>query len=508
MDSTDTDILIAGAGPTGLTLALNLLKQGVKFRIIDRNKERVKTSRALGLQPRTLEILHFIGAIDEFLSVGKKGRGMNMNADEKQILKLNLDELRTHFPLDKYPYPYILAIPQSETERILGDMLEQAGIKIERDKEITGYEKKNGILECRVGSEIIKTKYLVSCEGAHSLIRKTAGIEFKGKRYPMKLGLADVEIDSDLEDGTVNIWFSDEGVLGMIPLPGNNKWRLIADLNEEDSEDITLEKFQKIFTKRTKLENTLKDPEWITNFNISCRMCSRFRDGNVFLAGDSAHIHSPLGGQGITTGINDAINLAWKLGLVLKGKAGSRLLDTYEEERIPVAEKVLSSTDKNTNLFISGNFFYRSFREFILPRLVSVKGLQARFFKENSQLNLNYRGSRLSIDKRKDRLFKQIKPGDRASDGMFINEASGRNERLFDMLKEGRSVIITSRRELVNIKGLLTKAKIAIIKDFETLSEYGINEKEIAAIRPDGHISYLGNIKSQAFDNEGNLISV
>ncbi len=313
----ESEVLIVGAGPVGLTLALELQRFGIRFRIIEKKPTRSATSKALGLQPRVSEVFAMLGMRAEFDARGFRDiRAVNFHSGGRKLLRIALQ-----LPVDKAGrdacQPQLLIIPQSETEEILERTLVARGNSVERQQELIGFEQNHDCVRALVRSEAgaeetIAAQFLVSCEGAHSLVRKQAGFSFAGTTMPMRFLMADVTIDWDRPENEVQVWFHRNGVMGALPF-GGQKWRLIIECAAEPSakpEEVTLSLVQQLASERIAANISIRDPVWLSDFRINARMVDRFRDRRVFVAGDAAHIHSPLGGQGIATGIQDASNLA------------------------------------------------------------------------------------------------------------------------------------------------------------------------------------------------------
>jgi 2-polyprenyl-6-methoxyphenol hydroxylase-like FAD-dependent oxidoreductase len=381
-------------------MACELLRHGIRCRVIDKSDAPSQTSKALGIQPRTLEVFEDMGIVEKMLAKGTKTTGLNIHVGEKRLLRLDTRHL-------KAPYPYVLALPQSGTEHFLIELLETLGGEVERSREFVDFrEERDGTVavveHVRSGSrmaEEIQARWLVGCDGAHSRVRKTLGVPFEGSAYEEEFLLADVDLDWARSHDEAHAWLHQDGIFGVLPLPGSHQWRLVTETVLEDNEapQVSLELFQQLMTERTGDTHTwISNPTWMSNFKISRRMVTGYRRGRVFLAGDAAHIHSPFGGQGMNTGIQDAYNLGWKLALVIKSEASPRLLDTYEEERLPVAKEVLKDTHASTSLVISRNPVLRLVRDHVLTRLLSLGFVQAMMLRENSQLKVNYRKSSLS----------------------------------------------------------------------------------------------------------------
>jgi 2-polyprenyl-6-methoxyphenol hydroxylase-like FAD-dependent oxidoreductase len=495
----ETEVLIVGAGPVGLALALELQRFGVRFKIIEKKEERSKTSKALGLQPRVSEVFGILGIKAEFDRRGFGDiRAVNFHSGARKLLRVAVQQ-----PVDQAGreacQPRLLIIPQSETEEILEHTLEGRGDRVDRRSELAGFEQDRNRVRARIrladGTEqTMAAQFLVSCEGAHSVVRKQAGFSFAGTTMPMRFLLADVTIDWDCPADEVQVWFYRDGVLGALPF-GAQKWRLIIECAAEASaepEEVTLSLIQRIATERIAANIGIRDPVWLSDFRINARIVDRFRDRRVFVAGDAAHIHSPLGGQGIATGIQDASNLA-KIAAVLRDGAPDSLLDTYEEERKPVARAVLRGTTVASRLAFAMNPILRFIRERILFPILGTEFVQRRLLQKVSQLELSYHSSLAELSSG----HSLIGAGDRAPDVLFRNE--GRNISLFELLgKFGLLALLglaeNNQRTLdllhaVNIRGFVVspgRDLEDLFSDFGRL--YGVQGSFLYLIRPDGHV--------------------
>ena len=283
----------------------------------------------------------------------------------------------------------------------------------------------------------IQASWLVGCDGAHSQVRKALGVQFAGSTYEEKFLLADVELDWKRDRDRSHTWFPAEGMFSIIPLPNSQLWRIFAVVEGETVPPLSLKLFQQLFRERTgDTQTTLSNPTWLSNFTINRRIVDRYRVGRIFLAGDAAHIHSPFGGQGMNTGIQDAYNLAWKLALVITGQSPDHLLDTYEEERLPIAQAVLAQTDTNTKILVSNHPIMKFLRE----RVLTLNSVQGYLTRRGSQLFINYRTSSLSCSYQGKQRFNLMnwftwrfgpQTGDRAPNGTCIRAASQEETSLF-----------------------------------------------------------------------------
>lgn len=506
-------VLIVGAGPTGLALACHLFRLGVRVHIIEKRPGFSTTSKAIGLQYRVSEILACMGIVDRFLAKGGTPTAVNIYVRERRLVQLKFVPSKMESGRDAFQ-PKAIVIPQSETEKLLGDLLCERGGSVQWNTEFLDFEQNETMVSCRVRragnvEERIEADWLISCEGTHSVIREQAGIKFAGKTYPLAFFLADVQLDGWLTHGENYVWMHKGGSFAALPLPGQSNWRLFVDVTKFPPVDgVTLEMIRALMLERTgERAVEIRNPTWISEFRIHCRMVDRYREGRVFLAGDSAHTHSPTGGQGIVTGIQDATNLAWKLARVLEG-APEQLLDTYEEERLPKAAEVLKETDRTTRLLLAPDPLSKLLRDFLVLPIMRSRWVQKRLFAKLAQLHVNYRGS--SLSEHQDAQRSRLKAGDRAPDIVFHDRRSGGILTLFELLSPMRMIALVGAAvgdaDKARLREELTRAKIAsyivapnndgmptkpdclldVHGDFERL--YGMDGKFLCLIRPDDHI--------------------
>jgi 2-polyprenyl-6-methoxyphenol hydroxylase-like FAD-dependent oxidoreductase len=499
----ETEVLIVGAGPVGLALALELQRFSIRSRIVEKKAERSKTSKALGLQPRLSEIFGILGIKAEFDFRGFGDiRAVNFHSNGRPLLRIAIEQ-----PIDQAGrdacQPRLLIIPQSDTEEILERTLERRGGFVERCRELVGFEQSEdgirALIRSEDGTEVtIAAQFLASCEGAHSIVRKQAGLSFSGTTLPMRFLLADVTIDWDRPANEVQVRFHRDGVMGALPF-GEQKWRLIIECATEGSpeqEEITLSLVQQIVAERIAEQGVrLSDPVWLSDFRINARMVDRFRDRRVFVAGDAAHIHSPLGGQGIATGIQDASNLAWKLAAVLREGAPDSLLDTYEEERKPIARTVLRGTTAASRMVFAMNPILRFIRERVVFPILGTEFVQRRLFKKVSQLEVGYRGTLTELSSGGG----LIDAGGRAPDVVFADGSA--KVSLFELLgKFGMIALLGPAASNQSIADSLAQLNIRafvvapghledLYSDFSRL--YGVQGSFLCLLRPDGHIGLL-----------------
>lgn len=361
----DIDVLIAGAGPIGLTAAIELARRGVRCRIVDPLLEPPQYAKAVGVQPRTLEVFEGMGILRQILDASAQMRGQVVYRDGVEVGRVDLE-----LPAD-VPFQFDV-LPQYETERILRDELGRRGVTIERGLRLSAFHQDaDGVtatLTGQSGDETVRCGYLVGGDGAHSIVRKTLGLTFEGAAFEEQYMLGDVEVDWTMPRGyAVRCMRQRDGlpddILVCIPLPGRGRYRMSmlvpekfaggggsADGIEHGFSGGTapgLEDIQTVLDRLSPEPTTARNLRWSSVFRISHRIVDRYSRGRVFVAGDAAHIHPPTGGQGMNTGIQDAHNLAWKLALAVRGIASDGLLDSYDAERRPVGEEVVGRTVKH-----------------------------------------------------------------------------------------------------------------------------------------------------------------
>lgn len=399
-ESQEMPVLIVGAGPTGLMLACELQRQGVKCRVIDKMPEPGDKSRALVLHARTLEILESMGIVERFIERGCPAYGASLFHAGERIVHLNMAELES-------PFPFSLMIPQTETERLLTEHFISQGGSIERAHELKTFSQgKNGITatvkNAQGKDEVIVTQWLIGCDGAHSIVRKILELPFEGSAYEERFGLVDCMVKSDLPDDEITTFFHEDGAFVFFPL-GNKRFRIIVNVPSTQvvGDAPSLADMQVFADRRGPGNIKLYDPIWLAWFTIHQRSVSKYRVGRVFLAGDAAHIHSPIGGQGMNTGMQDAFNLAWKLALAVRGMADEKLLDSYNEERHPVGQELLKGTDLATTVATLKNPLAQQIRNHVMSFLTQQELIQQRMRKVGSMLAVNYRSSPIVGEQRK-----------------------------------------------------------------------------------------------------------
>src|SRR3984893_7103793 len=343
-----TDVLIVGAGPTGLVLALWLTKLGVKVRIVDKTAGPGTTSRALAVQARTLARYRQLDLTATVIARGHQVPAVNLWVKGEQAARLAFENVGAGLT----PYPFLHIFPQDQHERLLIERLESLGVAIERRTELIGFsEHETGVIarlrDADGGAQHCEASYIAGCDGARSIVREIMGSGFPGGTYRQIFYVADVDADGPAINGELHVDLDEADFLGVFPLAGTGRARLIGTVRDARADRSDSLKFEDISDRainhlRVKVGNV----NWFSTYHVHHRVTQHFRKGRAFLVGDAAHIHSPAGGQGMNTGIGDAINLAWKLAAVLAGRAPETLLDSHEAERIGFARRLVASIDR------------------------------------------------------------------------------------------------------------------------------------------------------------------
>ena len=503
--------LVVGAGPVGLTMANELARHGVRCRIIDQAPERSRTSKALAIFPRTLEILETMGLADQFLRAGHRLHGLSIQRGSERLAGIEFSSVNS-------PFPFALSLPQAETERLLIEQLATRQIEVERGVSLTNLEQGNDTVRVSLRypdgrEETVETPWLLGCDGAHSTTRHALGLDFEGAQYDESFLLADVRLDGPLSPDRAHLFLGGDGLLGWFPF-GADRWRMVASIAPETRvqalPEVTLEEVQTLSDRRAPGGLQLSDPVWMARFHISHRMVAQLRKLRVFLLGDAAHIHSPAGGQGMNTGIQDSFNLAWKLALVVKGAAPAQILASYDQERRPVAREVLNLTDRITRVATAQHSVVQSVRDFLLPVVGGLDLVGDKVAERMSGLRVRYRDSTLVENRGAGR----PKAGDRAPDAELRTGENGAR-RIFELLREPRHVLLiflglTSESEAVlpSLSSALTSWPEDVLDRYRIVrgwsdrpaelrdltgaahAAYGLAKGGLVLIRPDGYIGY------------------
>ncbi|KAL3466796.1 FAD binding domain-containing protein [Aspergillus heterothallicus] len=401
------DVLIVGAGPTGLVTALWLVRQGISIRIVEKAQTDASTSRALAIQARTLELYRQLDLADDIVAKGHKIQATNVWSEGSHRGRIPIGDIGSGLT----PYPFIHIFSQDQHERLLEDRLNSLGVQVERDLELVDFtENETSVtvqLKYRANSngkedvEKCEATFIVGCDGAHSAVRRVTGIDYTGATYSHIFFVADIEGSGPTINGEAHVTFNQSEFMLLFPYDDNCRARIsgaVDDTAAGKGVDITFEDVRSEMVRTLKLQ--IDKVNWFSTYRSHHRVAASFRKGRAFLVGDAAHIHSPVGGQGMNTGIGDAINLAWKLAAVIKGQAGLDLLDSYETERRAFATQLVNTTDSGFNLVISQSFFAQTLRTWVVPYvaplLAKINHARHKVFQRVSQIMINYRHSSLS----------------------------------------------------------------------------------------------------------------
>jgi len=397
-----SDVLIVGAGPTGLVLALWLTKQGVKVRIIDKTAEPGTTSRALAVHARTLELYQQLDLADIVVQRGHKVPAVNLWVKGERAARLPFETVGQ----DLTAYPFLQIFPQDEHERLLIERLEALGVSVERQTELKSFTQQDDRVVAQLhgpdGQESqCEARYVAGCDGARSIVREVLATGYPGGTYRHLFYVADVDISGPAADGELHVDLDESDFLAVFPLAGQGRARLIGTVRDERADRADSLKFEDVSDRAIRqLKVRVERVNWFSTYHVHHRVTDHFRRDRAFLLGDAAHIHSPVGGQGMNTGIGDAINLAWKLAAVIAARAPDRLLDIFEAERIGFARRLVATTDRAFSLVTAEGPVAALVRTRIVPmlfpRLTAFDAVREYMFRTVSQIMINYRGGALS----------------------------------------------------------------------------------------------------------------
>lgn len=434
------DVLIVGAGPTGLSLAITLRRYGVSVRIIDRAAQPSSVSKALAIWSGSLEAMPGMQVIDRFLEAGQRLNALCIGDGPRQLARLAVGD-----GIDS-PFPYPLLLPQSQTERFLNARLADLGVTVERGVELTGLaqdaEGVTATLRDGGGGEEVRSRHLVGCDGARSTVRHALGIPFDGYTEPRTFLLGDVRIDGALDHRNIYLWWRTGGTVALFPFE-DDVWRLFAMRDGDGDAPPTLDELQGHIDRHGPPGLRLRDPSWLSAFRINERLAARYRQGRCFLAGDAAHIHSPAGGQGMNTGIQDAVNLGWKLAHALHGFGDAGLLlDSYEAERRPIAREVVKAAAQKLHLAFSTGTAARIAKDVAVTLFGNLPAVQRRLQVELSETEIVYRHGPLVALGAPPAAARRTDVGARARDAHFVDPATGETRSLWPLLGEPRHCLL------------------------------------------------------------------
>lgn len=511
-----TQVLIVGAGPTGLALAAQLHRSGISIRVIDKHASPLELTKSAALHARTLEHLRDLGVVDRVIAEGQRVDVLALRTGYRDRISVDFRGLADT------AYPHMIDIPQNRTEHILIDHLADVGVTLDRRTTLTGMQQSgDGVLATVIGPDgavdTIAADWLVGCDGVNSTVRSLVGLDFVGEAYADDWVLCDGVVDWPLPRNEMTFSGDTEGIYGVFPLPGERRYRLAytqsrgADglLVEPDLADA-----QRAMA-RTGIDGTIRSVDQFWTFNLAHKQATGYRRGRVFLVGDAGHVHTPFGGQGLNLGVGDAMNLGWKLAAVTAGRAPAALLDSYEAERHRVARQVVAFTHRGAQAMLLRADPRHHVRDAAMAVLQATPPARRLMAQRLSQLAHSYRGTS-AVTGRTGR----VRAGDRLPDVAVFDGNGGRAVRLHDLLPSDRHTLLLTgvrpadapavrdlvaaltreRPDQLAVQVLTTAWELAaqlpqvpVVLD-RGLSAVAISGRRIAAylIRPDRHIGYAG----------------
>ncbi|SPB14424.1 monooxygenase FAD-binding protein [Caballeronia novacaledonica] len=502
----DSPVLIVGAGPTGLTLALTLQRHGIEARVIDKLERPADLSKALAVWPASLEVLASLGMHDAFSQSATPLRSVTFGDGAKRLARVDMGE-----GIDSaYPQPILL--PQSKTEHILHEQYVASGGRVERGVELVSLDEDGDAVtvtlrDAHGHEETTRVAWLVGADGARSTVRHALGIEFEGYTEPALFLLGDVHIDGgDLDRHSIHIWWHNGGTVALFPFE-HDVWRIIVEregspqtAGDDSSADTpaTLEELQQAMDRHGPPGTRLSQPAWLSSFRTNERLAVRYRGARVFLAGDAAHIHTPAGGQGMNTGIQDAFNLGWKLAYVLQNRGDAQtLLDSYEAERRPVGIQVIDHASRLMHMGMSRSALVRFVRDLAVTVLDHMPALQMRLRTEMSETDITYRTGPLLALAGDSRHFARGLPGTRARDVHWTDAADGTARTLWPSLSPALHTLVTfGEADDIAARAAPHTDAVQIVRlpgTGEHAERYGFEAPGFVLIRPDQVVALRGS---------------
>ena len=495
---TKADVIIVGAGPTGLSLACQLVRYGVDFVVVEKNEGITPYSKALGVHARTLEIYEQLDLATQAVERGTIAGKVRLLEGGKIVGEVDLSNIGQGLSA----YPFMLVLEQSENERLLYEYLQAHGSDVQWQTELESLSQTETGVTATVRDQtgafqIIEGKYLVGCDGPKSPVRHALGLSFEGSTFERLFYVADVQIDWKFSHDALHGCLARNAVVAFFPMPGEKRWRIVGAFPEgldKDEGEILYEEIEARIKEEAELELDITRVDWFSTYKVHTRHVEKFSAGRCFLAGDAAHIHTPAGGQGMNTGIQDAYNLAWKLALVLKGSAAARILDTYNEERLPNAKRLLQTTDRMFNLAAGTDWLVNVIRTTVFPPMakfiLSFDAIKRRFFRLISQIGITYRDHSLSAHDG-DEYF-EVKAGDRMP--YFLVDGKS----IYDKLREPKFHLLTFSDDQSEGQPREIESRDADLVDhyilplFPRAAEvFGANKPFNVLLRPDNYIAFI-----------------
>ena len=527
MADMNCEVLVIGAGPTGLMAANLLRRSGIDVRVVEARSEPSAESRAGIMSCRSLELFNSLGLSDRLLENGTITTSIDFFVSGKLAGALQYD--RAH--ANDTPFQFSLMIPQSRTERVLISALDDLNFTVDRDVTITDIEQDASEVRLKGkrkdGTPVsMRAAWVVGADGSRSIVRQAQKVSFEGAEYAQNFLIGDVKVDWTLDHSTFRCFLHADRLGLFLPLEGDRMQRVMTtDINTSKGESgpetapLALETSQESFREASQMEATLRDPVWLTRFRTHHRMVDRYRVGRTFLAGDAAHIHSPAGGQGMNTGLQDAANLAWKLARVIRAGADQALLDTYESERLPVARDVIRFTDLLFSAAAGQTGWRAALRDALAPLAIGsathLDILQGKAFRKGAQIDIEYPRSRYVGGTDKPGVESPTAyPGFRAP-----NARISQHRDVFDLIAGYRFTLLAlSRKPLLkehvdelaelladlpddvdaHIVARLTFGRhpkvepAEVVEVFDRYELPGPDDQAVLLVRPDGYVTWRG----------------
>jgi 2-polyprenyl-6-methoxyphenol hydroxylase-like FAD-dependent oxidoreductase len=494
-----TDVIIVGAGPTGLSLACQLQRFGIDFVVVEKNSGLTKFSKAIGVQARTLEIYEQLGLAEKAIKQGEIAARFRLLARGKVRGEIHLSDWGRNFSA----YPYMLMLEQSKNEELLHEHLQALGREVSWQTELESFSQDNAGVRATLRTaegevQTVAAQYLVGCDGAKSKVRNELRLTFAGSTFERLFYVADARIDWELPHDAVQVSLAREVFAAFFPMKGDHRYRIVGPFPEGAHEDdeVLFEEIEAQIKSEAQLQLEISDVKWFSLYKVHSRRVNKFSEGRGFVAGDAAHIHSPAGAQGMNTGIQDVYNLAWKLALVVKGRAGTKLLDTYNEERLANAQRLLETTDRMFELAAGSNWLLSLIRTTIFPPIAgfvtNLEPIRKRFFPIISQTGITYRRAHLS-DHSGDATFK-VKAGDRMPYFLIAgrNSHSYLHQPKFHLLIFANGELGIESIEQTFESEYRDIAELQVFALDERVREvFGTDKPFVVLLRPDNHIAFL-----------------
>ena len=518
------DVLIVGAGPVGLALAGDLRRRGIRCRIIDSAPQAGAATKALGIQAKTLELLAKMGVARTAIERGLTTSLFSIYSGGKRLIRIDFKE-----HLLNSPYPYVLLLPQNETEQVLTEHFQSQGGVIEWQRELVQLTQDEQGVEAVLRHpdgqvERVRVGWLVGCDGAHSTVRHLLGLNFAGTTFEQSFAVGNVRLTWNLSYDELFAFLHQGNFIGYFPLAdGRHRVVIAYEPGKVLTGEVTLEEIQQSIDTCGPQGARVSEPAELTRFHVNQRRTEHYAQGRIFLAGDAAHIHSPIGAQGMNTGIQDALNLGWKLALTVKGQASARLLESYETEREQVGEALLRGTDRTTRLALTRNPLLLALRNALAPIFFSALPASAHRLAETlSEISIAYPHSPITVDQRDKK--GTLHAGDRAPNALVRTREGAEPQSLFEIFTSERSIllVLTAQQEAAAVERqwgeivallsggyqemieayLVTEKATSgldqetrqILHDFtgELHQRYEAEQGGLVLIRPDGYIGFWG----------------